>query len=193
MSNELNSALRQVLQRDLEQYLEVERVDAATKERLLEAAASGSVELGRWMVNIGARSNQPVVVENFSDPTLAAHAMLDSYRAVRKAVTDGTFEKDGDLSPELRRKLDRILHNTLQHHCRRMKRAAHATWLAKYRVAFVQAQWENAASSILDRLRLVEMNATVMLLRFAMNRGADKVARLCLLRLESDSVSLIRP
>jgi hypothetical protein len=192
MANDLNDALRYILQRDLEQYLELERITAPMKDRLLDAALSGSIEPGRWTVNIDARSNQPIVVENFSDPTIAAHAMLDSFRAVRKAVTDGTFEKDGDLSPELRRKLDLILSNTIQYHCRRMKLAAHAAWLARYRVALVQAQWEDAGSLIFARLRLLEMNATFILLRFALNRGADKMTRLCLLRLESESVSLIR-
>lgn len=192
MSNDLSNALRQILQRDLEQYLELERITTPMKERLLEAALSGNIEPGRWTVNIDSRSNQPVIVENFSDPTFAAHAMLESFRVVRRAVTDGRFEKDGDLSPELRKKLDVIWHNTIHYHCARMKRAAYATWLARYRVSFVQAQWENAASLVFDRLRLLEMNATVILLRFAINRGADKIARLCVLRLESESVSLIR-
>lgn len=193
MPNDLNAALRQVLQRDLKQYLELERITTPMKERLLEAALSGSIEPGHWTVNVDSGANQPVVIENFSDPTLAAHALLESYLAVRKAVTAGRFEKDGDLSPELRKKLNLIRHNLIHYHCRRMKRAAHATWLARYRVAFVQAQWENAVSLIVDRLRLVEMNATVILLRFAINRGADNIARLCVLRLQSESASLIRP
>lgn len=192
MPSDLNEALRQILQRDLEQYLELERITVPMKERLLDAALSGSIEPGRWTINVSARSNQPVVIENFSDPVLAASAMLESFRAVRKAVTNGTFEKDGDLSPELQKKLDRILHDTIQYHCRRIKLAAHASWLARYRVAFMQSQWDDAVSLIVDRLRLVELNATVTLLRFSMNRGADKIARFCLMRLQSESASLLR-
>jgi hypothetical protein len=192
MPSDLNEALRRILQRDLEQYLEVERITAPMKERLLDAALSGSIEPGRWTVDVSALSNQPVVIENFSDPAVAANAMLESFRAVRKAVTIGTFEKDGDLSPELRKKLDRIHHETIQYHCRRIRLAAYATWLARYRVAFVQAQWDDAVSLIIDRLRLVEMNATVTLLRFSINRRADKIARFCLMRLQSESISLLR-
>lgn len=183
--------IRQVLQSDLEAYLHFERVALPLRQSLIDAALSGAIEQGRLTIDANAVI-EPLIIENMADPNVAAHIMMDSFRAVHLAVAKGCYEEAGGIAPELLEKLRAIRQQTVMVQCTRLRSAARAAWDHRKTIAIANQDWTVGGRLVMDRVRLVELHGAVILLRMALKHQRQAFAHLCLNRIQVEYSALLR-
>lgn len=190
----MSDGFKEILQRDLEMYLEFERVTVPLRQRLIDLVLNGaSIEPGRLTVNRKGLIQQVLVVDNLADSNVAAHVMMDSFRAVVESVRRGEYDDwRGDLPRELVQKIHNIRHRNMMTHCRRLEIAAWAAWRNKAALAMASRNWHIAGLLIADRLRLIQLGAAIFVLGIAVKKRRTKVAYRCLVRIELSYASLMR-
>lgn len=187
----MDTPLYRVLQAELRGLFELERMsNLPLQERIIDAALRGSVEPGPLVVNVGAKKNEFLIVENIDDPTVANHVMLDSFSIIRQALGRGELEEHGDISPPVRLKLKRARERRVAYHCARLRAAAMAAWRAKYDSAVDQRDWECLPALLTLRLRLMEMHGFVILLRLAIGGKRREIADWSLRRIHRNTTLL---
>jgi hypothetical protein len=187
----METPLYRVLQAELRGLFELERIsNLPLQERIIDAALRGSVEPGPLVVNVDAKKNEFLVVENIDDPTVANHVMLDSFSIIRQALGRGELEENGEISPRVRLKLKRARERRVAYHCARLRAAAMAAWKAKYDSALDQRDWECLPALLTLRLRLIEIHGTVILLRLTINGKRREIADWSLRRIRQSTALL---